>query len=143
MRFLRYMPVLWTAVLVYTFFSFVLGQNGLYARKHLEAERLRLLENQKTLEYTKKDFQKTRDNLINDQDTLAVYARQLGYGAEDEQFIRIKGLNVSLGADMPAGKVSYAVSPEFVSDTVIKIISALFGLAVLVFYLIKDMILSE
>ena len=143
MRFLRYMLVPWTAVIVYAFFSFFLGQNGLYARKHLETERIRLQENQKSLENVKKDFLKTRNNLMHDQDSLSVYMRQLGYGTEDEKFIRIKGLNVAIGADLPAGKVLYAVSPDFISDTAIKIISTFFGLAVLIFFLIKDLILFE
>lgn len=143
MRFVRYMLVPWTAVVVYAFFSFFLGQNGLYARKYLEMERIRLLENQKSLENIKKDFQKTRNNLLSDQDSLSVYMRQLGYGTGDEQFVRIKGLNVALGTDMSAGKVLYVTSPEFVSDKAIKIISALFGLAVLLFFLVKDMFLPE
>jgi hypothetical protein len=137
------MLVPWTAVAVYAFFSFFLGQNGLYARKHLEAERIRLLENQINLENIKKDFQKTKNSLMNDKNTLSVYTRQFGYGTEDEKFIRIKGLNVAATADLPAGKVLYAVNPEFISDKAIKIISTLFGLAVLIFFIIKDMILSE
>jgi len=137
------MLVPWTAVVVYAFFSFFLGQNGLYARKHLDMERLKLLENQKSLENTKKDFLKTRNNLMHDQNSLSVYMRQLGYGMGEEKFVRIKGLSVAIGADLPAGKVLYAETPEFVSDATIKIISAFFALAVLVFFIIKDMIPSE
>jgi hypothetical protein len=143
MRFVRYMLVPWTAVVVYAFFSFFLGQNGLYVRKHLEGERLRLLENQKSLENIKKELQKTKNGLMNDKNTLSVFMRQLGYGREEEKFIRIKGLNVAIGADLPVGDVLYAAGPEFVSDTVIKGISVFFALAVLVFFFIKDMILSE
>jgi len=143
MRFVQFMLVPWTAVVVYTFFSFFLGQNGLYARKHLEAERQRLIENQKALEQTRQDFVKTKENLMNDGDMLSVYARQLGYGTEDEQFIRIKGLSVAINPPMPAGQVLYAVSPEYVSDTVIKVISACFALAVLVFFLIKETLLGS
>ena len=142
MRFVQFMLVPWTAVVVYTFFSFFLGQNGLYAHKHLEAERQRLIENQKALEKTQQDFVKTRENLINDSDMLSVYARQLGYGTEDEQFIRIKGLSVAINPPMPAGQVLYAASPEFVSDTVIKVISICFALAVLLFFLIKEALLG-
>jgi hypothetical protein len=43
---------------------------------------------------------------------------------------------------MPAGQVLYAVSPEFVSDTVIKVISICFALAVLLFFLIKEALLG-
>jgi cell division protein FtsB len=137
------MVVPWTAVLVYAFFSFVLGQDGLYARKHLEAEHLRLVENQKTLEQTKSDFLKIKDNLTSDRDTLSVYARQLGYGTEDEKFIRIKGLSVAVNTNMPAGRVLYAAGADFIADSVIKMIAAFFALTILVFFLVKDLILSR
>ena len=142
MRFVQFMLVPWTAVVVYTFFSFFLGQNGLYARKHLEAERQRLTENLQALEQTQQDFLKTKENLMTDGDMLAVYARQLGYGTESEQFIRIKGLSVAINPPMPAGQALYTVSPEFVSDTMIKVISVCFSLAILVFFLIKDTLLG-
>jgi len=141
MRLIQYMLVPWTIVVVYTFFSFFLGQNGLYARKHLEAEQIKLLENQKNLENIQNEFLKTKNTLINDRDTLSVYARQLGYGTEDEQFIRIKGLSIAVNTNMSAGQVLYATTPEFISDATIKIISAFFGLAVLVFFLVRDILL--
>jgi hypothetical protein len=100
------------------------------------------VENQRALEYTQKEFIKTKENFINDRDSLAVYTRQLGYGAGDEKFIRIKGLSVAANPSMPVGQVLYAANPEFITDKVIKIISACFGLAVLAFLLIKDIFLS-
>jgi len=142
MRFVQYMLVPWTVVFVYTFFSFFMGQNGLYARKHLEAEKIRLSENRKALEHTAHDFLNTRENLKHDHDMLSVYARQLGYGKADEKFIRIRGLNVAVNANMTAGQVLYATNPEYISDSVIKIISSCFGFTILLFFLIKDFFLS-
>jgi hypothetical protein len=76
---------------------------------------------------------------MNDQDTVSVYARQLGYGrVEDEKFIRIKGLSVAVSSEMPVGHVLYAAAPDFVPDKTIKIISLCFGLTVLVYFLIRD-----
>jgi len=141
MRLLRYMLVPWTVFFVYASFTFVLGQNGLYARRHLQAEQLRLIENRKSLEDANVSFLKTKESLINDPDALSVYARQLGYGRENEEFIRIMGLGIAINADMPAGEVFYATEPVFVQDRVIKIISTLFGFAVLVFFLINDFLL--
>jgi len=138
MRFIRYFLVIWTFFFVYTFFSFFLGQNGVSSRKHLEAERVRLYENLKKLENINTDYQKIRNNLSVDQDSLSVYARQLGYGREGEEYIRIMGLGIAINTDMPAGQVNYTVSPVFMSDTTIKIISLLFALAVLAFLLIRD-----
>ena len=137
MRFLRYILVPWTMVLVYTFFSFFLGQNGVYARKHLEAEQHRLSEHQKTLEYVHNDLVNTKNNLIHDNDSLTVYSRQLGNGHEKETFYRVLGLSVAVAAPLPENRVLYSTSPEYVSDRLIKIISACFGLAVLAFFLIS------
>ena len=138
MRLLRYFLVPWTIIFVYSFFSFVFGQNGIYAQKHLQAEKYRLSENQKKLETAYNNFQNTKENLMKDMDSLSVYTRQLGYGRSDEEFIRIMGLGVALNADLPAGQVMYAVSPAFIHDKTIKIISIFFGVLVLVFLLILD-----
>jgi hypothetical protein len=138
MRFIRYFLVIWTFFFVYTSFSYLWGQNGLQARRHLETERVRLSENLKKLENINTDYQNIRDNLIHDQDSLSVYARQLGFGREGEEYIRIMGLGIAINTDMPAGQVSYTESPAFISDSTIKIISLLFALLVLSFFLIYD-----
>jgi cell division protein FtsB len=138
MPLIRYFLVIWTFFFVYTLFSFFLGQNGMYARKHMEAERVRLYENLKKLENINTDYQNIKNNLARDQDSLSVYARQLGYGREGEEYIRIMGLGISINTDMPTGQVSYTVSPVFVSDTTIKIISLLFALTVFAFLLFRD-----
>jgi hypothetical protein len=104
----------------------------------MQAERIRLYENQKKLEDTNTEYQNIKNNLIGDHDSLSVYARQLGYGREGEEYIRIMGLGIAINTDMPAGEVSYALSPVYISDTTIKIISLLFALAVLSFVLIRD-----
>jgi cell division protein FtsB len=135
---MRYFLVIWTFFFVYSFFSFFLGQNGLYARKHLQSERIRLYENQKKLEDTFMEYRNIKNNLMADQDALSVYARQLGYGREGEEYIRIMGLGIAINTDMPTGQVSYAVNPVYISDTTIKIISLLFAFAVLSFLLIRD-----
>ena len=143
MRLLRYICVPWTMVLVYSLFTAFLGQNGVYARRHLEAERQQLFENQKALEQAHSDFLRTKDSLTYDQDALSVYARQLGYGRENEGYLRIMGLGIAINADTPAGQVLYATDPVFVPDTTIKIISLLFGLAVLAFFLVSDFLSSK
>jgi len=104
----------------------------------LEAERVRLNENLKKLENINTDYHNIKSNLAVDQDSLSVYARQLGYGREGEEYIRIMGLGIAINTDMPAGQVNYTVSPVFIPDTTIKIISLLFALAVFAFLLIRD-----
>jgi cell division protein FtsB len=143
MRLLRYLLAVWTAVIVYTLFSLVLGQNGFYARMYLETEHARLLKNHEALQYTNKELLNTKANLQYDQDTISVYARQLGYGREGEKYVRIMGLGIAVNTEMPVGQVIYAASPDFVPDNTIKIISAFFGLAVFLFCLLRDLSLSK
>jgi len=142
MRLIRYFPVIWTFFFVYAFFSFILGQNGVYARKHLEAEHVRLNENLKKLENINTDYKNIRNNLAGDPDSLSVYARQLGYGREGEEYIRVMGLGIAVNTDMPAGQVSYSESPAFISDRTIKIISLLFASVVLTLILVRDFCVS-
>ena len=132
------MYVPWTALLVYSALSFVIGQNGLYARRHLEAERERLLENRNALEAVNRNFLSAKENLLHDDDALSVYARQLGFGRHGEAFIRVVGLEVASSVDLPSGQVFYASEPYFVPNSTIKLISMLFGAAVLAFLLIND-----
>ena len=139
----RYVLVLGTAFLIYTFFSFFLGQNGLYALRYLQAEEARLTENLKALEAANYGYLKTKDQIKNDADALSVYARQLRYVRNNEEIVRIMGLGIAINSDLPVGQVYYAVNPTFVSDKVIKLISALFGFAVLVFFIIYDFLLPK
>jgi len=137
------MLVPWTVLFVYSFFSFIFGQYGLYARKHLESEHVRLLENQIKLENDNRDILNAKNNLMHDPDALSVYTRQLGYGETDEKFIRILGLNVAVNTTIPAKQVFYAVDRDYIHDSIIKVISACFGLAVLVLFVIRHFLNKE
>ena len=143
MRLLRYIFVPWTAILIYSLFSAILGQTGFYARRHMEAERLQLQENHLALERMYVNFVRTRDSLTHDPDALSVYARQLGYGREGEEFIRIMGLSVAVNADLSLGNVLYATSPSFIPNRTIKLIAAIVGFAVLLYLLVIDFFLHK
>jgi len=132
------MLVPWTVLLVYSFFSFFLGQNGLYARRHLETEHQRLTENRNSLEATNRNFLRAKDSLLNDDDALSVYARQLGFGNPGEEFIRVVGLGVAANVNVPSGQVLYSTAPHYIPNSTIKIIAMIFGLAALAFLLIHD-----
>ena len=129
--------------MVYSFFSFFLGQNGLYARRYLQTEKTRLSENYRALQATNDSFLKIKDMIMNDSDAVSVYARQLGYGRNSEKIVRIMGLGIAVNSELPVGEVYYAETPSFVSDNVIKLISALFGFVVLVFFVIYDFLLPK
>ena len=138
MRLLRYIFVPWSIFLIYFIFSAIFGQNGTHARRHLELEQQLLVENLEALEMISDEYQRTKESLIHDQDALSVYARQLGFGRHDEEFIRIMGLGIAINADMPTEQVLYATSPAFFPDKTIKIIAIVFGMLVFIFLLTMD-----
>lgn len=140
MRVFKYFVGVWTAVAVYTLLSFLGGPKGLSSYNFLLSERERQWANIKELGIINEELEKTKNNLIFDHDTLLIHARQMGYGYEDERFVRIVGLGNIKPAPMAAGKVYFAQDPEFVSDKNIKIAALLAGLLVFAFVLMLEVI---
>jgi len=140
MRFSKYLIGLWAGIVVYTLFSFLSGPAGLSAYNYLLAERERQLDNIKDLGYLNEDLDRTKNNLLYDEDTLLIHARQMGYGHNDERFVRIVGLGSPKITHTTAGKVYSASYPDFVSDKYIKITALCVGLLVFSFLLMLDII---
>lgn len=142
MRALKYLIAFWTAVTVYSLFSMMNGAMGLSAYEQLLADREEQWANMKSLRIVNEELENTKNSLLYDRDTISVYARQLGYGQNDERFIRIVGLGGAKNPHTAAGQVLFAGEPDYVSDKIIKIIALCTGLAVFallfVFELIND-----
>ena len=143
MRVFKYLAGIWTAVAVYSLFSLFAGSMGLAAHNQLLAERERLWANMKELSRTNEELENEKNSLLYDHDVLAVHARQLGYGREEEQFIRIVGLGGERNTPATAGKVFFAGPPDSIPDNVIKIIALCAGLSVFALFFIMDLLRSK
>ncbi|GHV94047.1 hypothetical protein AGMMS50293_03670 [Spirochaetia bacterium] len=140
MRVFKYLMGLWTAIAVYSFFTLLCGPRGLSAYNQLLAERDRQWDNMKTLGALNEDLESTKNSLLYDQDTLSVYARQLGYAHENERFIRIVGLGGVKNPHSAAGQVYFASNPDFISDKLIKITALCAGLVVFAVFFIVEIV---
>jgi cell division protein FtsB len=140
MRIFKYLIGVWTAVAVYTLFSFLGGPSGLLSYNYLLAERERQWENIKDLGIINEELERTRFNLQYDQDTILVQARQMGYGQSDERFIRIVGLGIPKAAPITAGNIYTASFPDYISDKSIKIAALCAGLLVFAFVFMMEII---
>jgi cell division protein FtsB len=140
MRIFKYLIGIWTAVAVYTLFSFLCGPRGLSAYNQLLTEREHQWANIAELGNINEELEKNKNNLIYDSDTLLVHARQLGYGQEDERFIRIVGLGAVKNTAAEIGKVYVIKEPDFISDKTIKIASLCVGLLIFSFLLMLEII---
>jgi cell division protein FtsB len=138
MRALKYSISLWTAAVVYALFSLFSGTMGFSAYKQLSLERDKQQANMEALRRINKELEGTMDALRYDSDTIAVYARELGYGSEEEHFIRIVGLPGAKKQRVMAGQIILSRVPEALPDKVIRIISIAAGLAVFICLGISD-----
>jgi len=140
MKILKYLIGIWVAIAVYTLFSFLGGPKGVSSYNYLLSERDRQWDNIQSLGLLNEELEKTRNNLLYDQDTLLIHARQMGYGQENERFVRIVGLGTIKNAPATAGRVYSAQNPDFVTDRNIKIVAICIGLMVFAFLFMLEFI---
>jgi cell division protein FtsB len=140
MRIFKYLFALWTAVAVYTLLSFLGGPRGFSAYNYLLAEKEQQQANIEELWTINEELERVKNNLLYDHDTLLVHARQMGYGYEDEKFVRIVGLGNTKSDPVMTGKVYTAQNPDYISDKNIKIAALCVGLLVFSFLLMMEVI---
>ncbi|MCL2808772.1 MAG: septum formation initiator family protein [Treponema sp.] len=110
------------------------------AYNYLLSERELQWENIKTLGVLNEELEKTRNNLIYDQETILIHARQMGYGFENERFIRIVGLSNINSVPSATGNVYIAQKPDFILDKHIKIAALCIGFLVFAFLFMLEFI---
>jgi cell division protein FtsB len=140
MRAFNYLIALWVAFAVYGVSSALYGAIGLSAYRQLEADRDQQWANMKNLQRINEDLENAKNSLLYDQDTIAVYARELGYGKKDERFIRIVGLRGTKNSYDTTGQIFRAGKPDFISDRTLKIAALCTGIMGFAFLLILDII---
>jgi cell division protein FtsB len=135
MRLLKFLFPLWVAILVYSFLSFFHGSSGFAAYDGLKAERDKQLANLESLKKINRELEGDRDALLYDGDTIAVHARELGYGSDNERFVRITGLSKTMRRQYWAGEIAGAQTPPSMDEKTIRAISLVAGGIVLGFIL--------
>jgi cell division protein FtsB len=138
MRAFNYLIALWAAIAVYGVSSVLIGAVGISAHQQLLADRDKQWANMKNLQMINGELENTKNSLLYDRDTIAVHARELGYGKKDERFVRIVGLGGAKNPHTTAGQILRAGTPDFIPDLTLKIIALCTGLAVFALLLISD-----
>jgi cell division protein FtsB len=138
MRFLKYLIAVWTTLFVYTVSAFFVGSTGILALQQLSAGRDKQLSNLEALQDLNQELEGTLNTLKNDPDAIRVYARELGYGARDERFIRIVGMGGAKKQRTTAGQISIPRTPNFIPDRILWFFAICAGLGVLVLMSISE-----
>jgi cell division protein FtsB len=143
MRAFNYLIALWTAIAVYGVLSLFTGAIGLSAYRQLQADRDKQWANMKALRLINENLEGAKNSLLYDQDAITVQARKLGYGKQNERFIRIVGLGREENPHAGAGQILRAGKPDFISDRTLKIAALCAGLVVFALLLIADIARSR
>jgi cell division protein FtsB len=129
MNFMKYLVPLWLGVCVYVICSVLTGPTGLSAYQQLRVEHEKLSANMENLRHLNMELANTANALNSDPDTITMYARELGYGYENERFIRIVGLGKPPQQRAEPGQILLAVKPEHTSNELIFIVAFWIALA--------------
>jgi cell division protein FtsB len=137
---LKYLLAPWTAVAVYALSSLYAGSSGILPYRELLKERELILDNLEELELVNRKLEGSADALLYDSETIKLKARELGYGEENEGFIRIVGLPTVRKQNIQPGIVKTAGKPTGIPDLKLRIAALLAGLAVFCLLLIPDIL---
>jgi hypothetical protein len=116
---------------------------GVSSYDQLASERDRLQANMESLQSINRELENTKNALMYDEKAITLYARDLGYGAENEGFIRIVGLGGIKKQRTDAGELIHPAEPEHISDTSIKIFCCCIGLALFLCIWVPDFLSSD
>ena len=131
MKLIKYLIPLWIGVLFYTTMTMCFGAKGFSAYGQLETEMKKEMVNINSLVSINNDLANTRDVLLSDKNNLHVYARELGYAAPGEHFIRIIGLGSGHKNQSSPGHIISPVSPNYIPDRILQILSFILALTAL------------
>ncbi|MDR3277119.1 MAG: septum formation initiator family protein [Treponema sp.] len=140
MKALKYLLPFWLSILIYTVLSLFSGAMGLSAYDQLAAERNRQKANLESLQALNRELAGDMDALLYDSDTIAAYARELGYGRPEEKFLRIVGIPGTLNKEFAEGQIVRAGEPAFLSNEIIRFISLGAGLALFFSMLLAELL---
>ena len=141
MKIAKYLFAIWAGVLIYALLSTIFGEMGFYAQRQLEKEQRKQVENLDALKRINQDLEDSVNSLLYDKDSLLVFAREQGYAAGEERFIRIVGLKIMQNNKNQAGNVVIAAEPQHVSDRVLRIIAFCAGVTIFICILTFDFLL--
>ena len=139
MRQSKYFLVPWLSLAVYTVLSIYNGPAGIVSYRELLGERQKILENMDKLHIINGELEGIMDALLYDAEAIQIKARELGYGENDERFVRIVGLSAGQPVELRPGMIRTAVLPVSSGNTY-RLISVCLGLILFSLFLAGDIL---
>jgi hypothetical protein len=110
-------------IVIYAVTVMTIGKTGIHSYNDLSRERDKQRLHLERLYGINENLSGIRDALKYDGDTIAVYARDLGFGAEDERFIRIVGGDHARLPQIHEGEMLRVETGAFIDDKTLRVIA--------------------
>jgi cell division protein FtsB len=137
----KYLLVPWFSLVIYTVLTVYNGPGGVVPYRELQAERQKILENLDKLQQINLELEGAKDALHHDPETIRIRARELGYGENNERFVRIVGLPGSRYTEMKPGMIRTAVLP-IPSGKAHRLVSFCLGIILFSLFLAGDLLIK-
>ncbi len=124
---------IFVSVAVYSMLTFFFGKSGIYAQKVLEDERQALLKNIGMIKQKGVELDVLIKNLTSDEETIKVFAHDLGYIEEDEVIVKLSSFgNKNPLSEVSSGSAITVRKSAFISDSLCKKFALLMGIIALI-----------
>lgn len=122
--------------LVYTLLTFFFGAKGIYTQKKLEEELKNVVKNVNLINQKGEELDVIIKNLTSDEQTIKIFAHDLGYINEGEGIIKLSSFAPDPLRDASCGDAITIKKPTFISDSLCKRFAFLMGLVSLIIEII-------
>ena len=132
MKVVKYLFAVWAGILIYALLFILFGSTGISAYRQLLGEERKQQANIRELYKINNELENTMNSLLYDVDTLTIFAREQGYAAPGENFIRIVGLGGKRNTFLSSGEVLTIMDPQFITDKTLRIIAFCTTISILI-----------
>ena len=117
---------------VYSLLTFLFGEAGIYSQGKLEEELTTVVKNIGTIKQKGAELDIFIKNLTSDEETIKIFAHDLGYISENEKLIKLPPFKNEGFSQVSYGNAIPVEKPAFISDTLCKQFAILMGIISLI-----------
>lgn len=125
---------------IYSLISFFFGAKGIYAQRQLEQEVSNVVKNISSIRQKGVELDILIKNLTSDEETIRIFAHDLGYVSENEGIIKLTSFKPDVLGEVRYGSAVKLHKSAFISDVLCKKFACLMGL---VSFIIEMLILKS
>ncbi|MGP1437986.1 MAG: septum formation initiator family protein [Treponema sp.] len=117
---------------VYTLLTFFFGASGIYSQRKIEEELSNMIKNVNLINQKGMELDILIKNLTSDEETIKIFAHDLGYINEGEGIIKLTSFKADPLRDVSYGSAITIHKAAFISDSLCKRFAFLMGLVSLI-----------